>query len=263
MPKPKTKPGTAARPPMLFCIGLSAGACAALFPRLMPALLGPDARVNIELFSFGYLLVVVVFSVLVGLVMMWTHWGSRHTPQTLFMAALGVPSLLSGSLNMSSSMNQSTEALAALTQEYDALIREVRNLSSIPVETITLPRSSRAPGGERVGAWLGIAAAEAAEPPATAQPAAQLNYDPRVQYQVPEQRRNYLVVLSSSPDRARIERELDRYRERGIADAGVLSFGEEHYLTAGERATKAQALRRAIAIKKQLGVDGIRLLEVR
>lgn len=262
MPNPKTKPGVAARPPMLFCIGLSAGACAALFPRLMPALLGQGTRVNVELFSFGYLLVVVVFSVLVGLVMMWTHWGSRHTPQTLFMAALGVPSLLSGSLNMSSGMNQSAEALAALTQEYDALIREVKVLSNIPVETVSQPRSSRAPARERVGAWLGIATAEAAEP-AAAQPAGPLNFDPRVQIQIPERDRAYLVVLMSSRDRQHIERELNRYRERGIADAGVLSFQDDHYLTIGERQTQAQALRRAIELKKQLGLDGIRLLEVR
>lgn len=265
MRKTRPKPGATTRPPMLFCIGLSAGACASLFPRLMPILLGQQTAINVELFSFGYLLGAAAFSALIGLVMMWTYWGTRLTPQALFMAALGVPSLLSGSLNMSNSVNEGTRSLADLAREHSELLHTVEKLSDIKVDTITLPKSEdRVRAGDRVGAWLGIAAAEAGEqPPAGAASPLGLNYDPRVQLQAPEQQKNYLVVLSASTDRARIERELVRMRELGIADVGILTFKDEHYLTAGDQQTKSRALRRAVELKNQLGLDSVRLLELR
>src|SRR5687767_2951304 len=86
-------------PWMLFGVGFTAGLCAALFPRLAP-MLTRGADVSIKLLHLDYIIVALVFSAMIGAVMMWFYWGTNHKPQTLFMAALGIPSLLSSSFNM-------------------------------------------------------------------------------------------------------------------------------------------------------------------
>ncbi len=89
-------------PLTLFGIGFTAGLCAALFPRVAP-LITRGTDVNIQLLHTDYLIVTLVFSAIIGAVTMWIYWGTHNNPQTLFMAALGIPSLLSGGFNMTDS----------------------------------------------------------------------------------------------------------------------------------------------------------------
>ena len=275
MPKSNSKSTPRYSTPLvLFCIGLSAGACAALFPRLMPLLLSESADLGLMFFTTGYLIVVIVFSVLIGVVMMWSYWGTTYKPQTLFMAALGIPSLLSGSLNMSSNVNQSSAALAELVKQRETLVAQVENLAGIETITVELPAKNTSPGpGPHSGLdaplwdYLGVAGAHAQQPdtrPHTLLAASDKpNYDPRVQIQIPQEKKDYRVVLASSTDKTQIEKQLKDYQKKGLTDLRVLFVRNEHYLVTNRLQTKNDALQEALRLKRDYGVQKINLLQVK
>lgn len=265
MPTAKTK--STAPPLVLFGIGVSAGACAALFPRLMPLLFVRSDNVDVELLSIGYLGVVAVFSILVGVVMMWVYWGSKYKPQTLFMAALGVPSLLSGSLNMSNGINESTKAVAYLSQQYETDLESLQKLNGISEEIVnSTPKPDQRSHIDRWLPWslLGISTAHAADGTVANYPnSAEMNFDPTVKLRVPAREQNYLVAISQSHDKADIDRQFRLYTERGMPDLSILIFNGQYYLVHGEQRAKSQALRDAIELKNEHQLSGIRLLQVR
>ena len=88
-------------PLTLFLIGISAGGIAAIFPRLMTFLSTDTEKVHITLFSDAFLLATAVFALIVGVSMIWLYLGTSNTTKNLFMAALALPSILSGGINMS------------------------------------------------------------------------------------------------------------------------------------------------------------------
>ncbi len=82
--------------PLKFCIGLFAGLCASLFPRLVAELATPNTGDTFVLFSQNYLLLSLVFSIFIGAVITIFEWGITRSPKDIFMPALAVPAILPG-----------------------------------------------------------------------------------------------------------------------------------------------------------------------
>ena len=90
---------TISRPIYKFLIGFIAGFCAALFPRLTALLLVSDVQESLNILSTGYILVSALFATLIGAIIMIMEWNVAKEPRTTFMAALGIPALITGSIN--------------------------------------------------------------------------------------------------------------------------------------------------------------------
>ena len=81
-------------PFILFLIGITAGAIAAIFPRIMTFLSTGNDNVQISLFSGAFWLATAAFALMVGISMIWLFLGTSDTTKNLFMAALALPAIL-------------------------------------------------------------------------------------------------------------------------------------------------------------------------
>ena len=130
-----------------FAVGTFAGLCAAFVPRLA-LMVGPAAKsaaLTVEGFDGGCMLVAFAFSLLIGGVAMILEWEGARSPRDTFMAALGIPALLTGMFNTS---NVSSEAVR-LAQRLKSINDERAKQENIPVDD-DAPQSSAAP----TGAWF-------------------------------------------------------------------------------------------------------------
>lgn len=239
-------------PWMLFGVGFTAGLCAALFPRLAP-MMARGADVNIQLLHLDYIIVALLFSAMIGVVMMWFYWGTSHKPQTLFMAALGIPSLLSSSFNMT----ESTEVIRQQQQQQQRLEKTVQELSGIEILNEGAP--AKVEGGGMSGLWdyLGVARAYAAD----GEQHTPVHFNPGIQTQGENAR--YMVVLADAPDQVQLAELERRYQQRNIPGLKVIKTDQGYYLVAGEsHRTKAGAYTEALSLKQKTGIKKVRLLRV-
>jgi hypothetical protein len=87
-----------------FGVGAFAGLCAAFVPRLA-FIVGPGTSttaLTMDAFDGRYVLAAFAFSVLIGGVAMILEWESDRSPRDTFMAALGIPAILTGMFNTAS-----------------------------------------------------------------------------------------------------------------------------------------------------------------
>ena len=115
-----------------FGVGLFAGLCAAIVPRLT-LLIGPapgSAGVAVEALSVTYVSAAIAFAVLIGGVVAILEWDGKRPPRDVFLAALGVPALLTSMLNTT---RMNGEVLARAT-ELKAVSDQLAKEAGIPVE---------------------------------------------------------------------------------------------------------------------------------
>lgn len=106
-----------------FAVGAFAGACALFAPRLTLLVGQPDSAVSITAMPWPFITAAVFLSLIVGGVAMILEWEGSRSPKDTFMAALGVPALLSGAYT-SANVSQETLRLAGETRRLsDSLAR--------------------------------------------------------------------------------------------------------------------------------------------
>ena len=111
--------GTTASPGAKFALGALAGAAAVLLPRLL-ALLSKSDDAQIVFFPPSYFVLAAGVGVFLGLVMLVLEYQVAAKPKETFMAALGLPAILSGALGTASTAESVSEAnrdAARLRQE--------------------------------------------------------------------------------------------------------------------------------------------------
>jgi len=119
-----------------FFIGFVAGLCAALMPKLS-AILGMTNS-SFEVLSTNYMIASVIFSVLIGAVIMFFEWSEENrAPKDTFMTALALPSLLSGALN--------TANIAIVANDINKKNEELTKQLTIKAEIGTLPPTTIRP----------------------------------------------------------------------------------------------------------------------
>jgi hypothetical protein len=104
-----------------FFIGLLAGMAAVLLPRLL-ALLARSDDAHIVFFPPSYFLLAAGVGVFLGLVMLVLEYQVAARPKETFMAALGIPAVLSGALGTAST----AETVSDLTRDAERLREVVR-----------------------------------------------------------------------------------------------------------------------------------------
>src|SRR5262245_60601137 len=116
-----------------FFVGLFAGVCAALFPRLatlIGAPTGGSSTLEMNAFRLPFIIASVSFALLIGFGVMIWEWNVKCSPRQIFLAALGLPALFAGALNsvaISSNASRLGQQLESITDQY-------REANGIPVK---------------------------------------------------------------------------------------------------------------------------------
>jgi hypothetical protein len=115
-----------------FAVGVFAGLCAAIVPRLM-LMIGQapgSAGVAVEALSATYAAAATAFAALIGGVVVILEWDGKRPPRDVFLAALGVPALLT---SMWHTTRLNGEVLAKAT-DLKAVTDQLAKEADIPVE---------------------------------------------------------------------------------------------------------------------------------
>jgi hypothetical protein len=113
--------GTTASAGAKFAIGTLAGAAAVLLPRLL-ALLSKSDDAHMVFFPTSYFVLAAGVGVFLGLLMLVIEYRVAARPKETFMAALGIPAVLSGALGTAST----AESVTDLARDADRLRQAVR-----------------------------------------------------------------------------------------------------------------------------------------
>lgn len=239
----------AVSPFLLFIIGLSAGLISAVFPRLMTMLAVMGKEVDLTLFSIGFLIAAAAFSLIIGVAMVWLYMGTSESTRNLFMAALAVPAVLSGGLNMTNATSAGQKNLRDMAAQNQELTDKLLNNSSIPiVPSVKLSGFAPLPPvGIALHQIFEVSRAQAAED----QLAAGGELNPGVTFQVKEQRRDYVILFDSSTNLSEIHEKLEQLKRENIPGVDVGISGNTHYLYQKIPKSKSQAVLDAIELREK------------
>ncbi len=232
-----------------FLIGVTAGLCSALFPRLVPAMTGFAEANGIFFLSWGYIALSVLFAVLIGVVVMILEWGIVRKPRDTFMAALGIPALLTGVLNTTDATNN----LVATNDRLTAVTEQLSDETGIPI--ISAPRSMEPLAGklgsapERKSTLRLLPIRPAYGSGGGEFSTAQASFDPRIQVRQPR----FVVVIEKAETAEKATARAKELRESGVVpEAQAVRSGDEFLIIQGGAAqTKTEALLDAIRLKKE------------
>jgi len=238
-----------------FLIGFIAGFCAALFPRLTAQLL-VGGEEGLAILSPGYLVCSALFAATIGAVIMIMEWYVPKEPRVTFMAALGIPAIITGSFNTL----DSTRALNEQMAQNERLVTEVERATDLE---IIRSRTFEPIGPEGSSSWdreapFGLAwvpTAEAADEMFRPQPRFRLS--PSI---TPEEAR-YVIVLDRRPTQAAAVARASELNESIPAQAIATDQGFL-IIKRAEPTSKGDALIEALRIREesQLQAD---ILELR
>ncbi|MEK6814242.1 MAG: hypothetical protein AABY65_05880 [Nitrospirota bacterium] len=248
MPK-ETQKAKMDAPAFKFFIGLVAGLTAMVLPRLIAALASSTEGSSVRYFSLDFAFLALAFGVIVGLVIMIFEWKIPSRPRDTFMTALGIPALLSGTLN---------------AYNASGVARDAENLSNALLESsgVSIIRGGgTAPGEKRSEnneGWfppgLGVARAYAQEGPHVA---VRIAFNPGIQVQEPF----YYVVLARADSLPKAREEGERLRLR-VPNTEIIETRQGYFVVqAGGPKPRSRALLEAIRLRKELGLSPL-LLEV-
>jgi len=233
----------------LFVIGLSAGTISAVFPRLMTMLVTSDSAVMPMLFSLGFLIAGGAFAIIIGVTMIWLYMGTTESTRNLFMAALAIPAVLSGGINMSNATAAGQKNLSELAAQNNELTRKLQTTYSIPVvPSVNLSRPGASPSSSfQVPQIFQVKSAYAGDE----QPSEENRLNPGVTFRMKEQHPEYVILFDSSTDRAEIEEKKSRLQEESIRDVQIGTSGDTHYLYQKSPQSKSQAVLQAVELKEK------------
>ena len=164
---PVVQPGRVGRRIGQFAVGAFAGLCAAFVPRLalMVGQRADSVAVTVDAFTTQYLVAALGFALLIGGVAMILEWDGDRSPRDTFMAALGIPAILTGMFNTADASRGAVDLAERLKSVNDERARE----ANIPVDDES-PQSSIAPtAGKLLGGQLVPVVFAAEQSPTTLQ----------------------------------------------------------------------------------------------
>jgi hypothetical protein len=221
-----------------FAVGMFAASCAVFCPSLVLYLKYAGSQ-NLTFPDRTYVAVGIGFAAVIGAITMIFEYRTRRTLAQTFMAALGIPALLSGALNTVGLAENGLLAQQTTTNNFHKAANSVGIQIDQPVDV-------NAPGQPQHGTWLdSIRPAYAGDTPLPAVPLlAQAGYSP--QFVTPR----YLVVLGRTSSRSSAEALAQELR-RHVPDATVVDSGGEFLVVAGRTPLPGtDALNRATQIKR-------------
>jgi len=213
----------------------------------MTLLTNAQKNAVINLFTLEFIITATIVSVIIGLSMLWFYANTVEQTKNIFIAALALPAVLSGGINMSNLSTAVTRDILNLNHQTIELQSHLENI--IGIESVVLIGSDR-----KVLSFLPslfpIAAAYAAEPP----PSASRSVDSGIKITVDSLDQNVYVLLNSSTDKNEIFRNLKELNQIPLGrDAYVYNRDDTYYLLLSGPTTKSNALIKAINLKNNLG----------
>lgn len=200
--------GTTARPLVKLAVGMLAGASAVLLPRVL-ALSAQSAGTQLVFFPAPYFYLAAGIGAFVGLLMLVFEYEMPAKPRDTFMAALGIPAVISGALGTASGADSVVRVEREASQLRQAVGRdqgivkggEFRNLQPLDAPVTAAPAKSGALGFPLVSsAYAGEALAQAGD-------------DAPVRFGIRVEQPKYVVVLqraANAEEARQAERELRR-----------------------------------------------------
>ncbi len=236
-----------ARPEAKFFLGFFAGICSAIFPRLIVALnmsgISSDIMIaDIVVFDLSYIICGLIFSIIVGIVVMILEWNVFNEPGKTFMMALSIPALLAGSFNTNSAIDlykdqASLQILEDMQRENPIPIIHAPAKKIIPLAEADDKRPTKK---SHVFSLPGTTKAYAAD--------SYENSYKLLAFKVREQ--HYVIVLNRAPDRqGAIQRA--RQLSTAIQEAKAVQVANQYYVVLGDiRLPRSEALQRADQLRR-------------
>ncbi len=241
----------------LFSIGFSAGLIAAFFPRLFTFVSVQTATMEVNFFTYDFLIASMIFGAIIGISMMWLYWGEETTSKNLYMAGLALPAVLSGAINMSSATVSGQANIAELDKQYQQLESNLQDLSGITeIPTVEFDTSD---GLTRIDTSsflpiLGIKSAHAEE--SFFKTDADEKFNPGIQFQTNAELRQYYIILDKSMDKELLDGRLDAYSSTLlIPELHIKKSKKEYYILQKIPRTKSAGLMEIIRLKKHYGIE--------
>lgn len=267
MPKTNNS-GTTIKPAILFCIGISAGFIAAVLPRVTALLSAQQYNVDVELFSFDYIIVTVVFSLIIGVSMIWFYLGTKKAPRDLFVTALSLPAIISGSINMATTTNNGQEQIAQameqikkkdkIVENLTKTLESLSNIETIPGESLDLGSNQPvqpslfsqafAADGDKVGTTTGFSPG--------------VKYIPREEQAKVDE---YVVVLRVDTDEEKVKQAFQRYQENqtDFTNLIIRKSSGRYYLIDNKRLPRSLAIMNAVKLKEKYQDLSPRIIKVK
>lgn len=220
-----------------FLIGFFASVCAVFLPKIV-VYLKYEGGDTLKVISTEYVVAGLVFAALIGFVILLFEWNKRSRPAEVFMTALGIPALVSGTL----STVGTADNLKIQSELQRQIVADVARAARVPIiETpITLPASGVEPQSR---AFELISSAHAAAPGGNVVAGGQ------AQYGVQAVQREFLVVLTQTPDRAEADAKARSVKAQ-FPNAAVVPSGGKFYVTTTARPlSEAEALAAAVRLR--------------
>jgi len=222
-----------------FLIGFIASVCAVFLPKLLVYLKNDDGTLQAP--SIGYIIAGFMFAAMVGFVILLFEWGKRSKPAEVFMTALGIPALVSGTLGTVGTADN-------LKQEVDqrrAFMAEVARGAGVNIsdQPITLSPPSAQPQS-LLFELVPTARADDLEPIIVAQS----------NYGVQAVRRQFLVVILDTPDQKLANARANAVRAT-VQNVAVVQAGGHFYVaTSSSPMAEQDALTDALRLRS-LGIQ--------
>ncbi len=242
---------TTAHPGAKFAIGLLAGGCAVMLPRVL-ALVSQGDESQIVFLPAPYFLLALGAGLFLGLVMLVFEWKVAATPRQTFMAALGIPATVTGALGTAST----SAGLSELAADAARLRQEVRHEQGIAKEGsfdglqplgLPAPKKPAAKTSSFLPAVIAIAHAEEARavPASAGEP---LRFGIRVEQP------KYVVVLEQAKSEQEALRKAGELR-RQLPSARAVKANNAYFVVLGSPVSETDALFDAKRAKQALGAN--------
>ena len=232
---------------VLFSIGITAGIIASSFPRLLPFLSQSSDVVSLELFTTKFYIVAAIFSLMIGVAMIWMYQGTTEHTKNLFLSALALPAVLSGGINMSSVSNNAEQQMSKLNSQTQLLKEQLQKNN--PIETFKLDLKALKPVPlSFIPELLGISTAHAAEP----SPLFNIEQSSKdsVQFDVQNLKRNFLLSYGEASSQEEIVRQLEVLRGKGVVNVTPVQIDGKFIILGNEAQTESNAILQAIELKE-------------
>lgn len=245
----------------LFFIGLTAGFIAASLPRLAPFIAQAGDTVSLDLLTQKFYVITLVFSIMIGVSMIWLYKGTKEHTKTLFLSALALPSVLSGALNTSNISAISSQKLTDLDFQTQVLQTKLKNQNTIEIINIDSDDIEFTPLSF-IPAILGISDAYADNHAVTKKNNAAKNKifkkeDKSNQSIVVNARsldKKYIIMFGGAANKVEAKTKMKELNKKNITNIVSFKIKNKIYLLQGKRLTKTNALIESIDIKEKYGV---------
>jgi len=245
-------PGTTRSAGAKFAIGALAGAAAVLLPRLL-ALLSKSDEAQIVFFPTSYFVLAAGIGVFLGLVMLVLEYQVPAKPKETFMAALGLPAVLSGALGTAST----AESVADANRDADRLRQAVRieqGIAKVGTFTALEPLGGPAPAkpaapakapGKTSSLEFFVSSAQASD-----ERVAQANAGGPVRFGVSVSQPKYVVVLKQAASQEQALQEAQKLQSQ-VPSARAVRSDKGFFVVLGSApASETDALLAAARVKK-------------